>query len=117
MDARRFAYKLMEVECDSPEAKDAVAYMDKLLLRIFENPSYLNYLSGYQFLAARDVIELVFYRLPDDVMDELPLLVSKDAEFKQFEDVHGRPMLGVIIPSSVWKEEKEKDMAASNVAT
>jgi len=105
------AEAMMEMEAGKDPV--AVAYLDKLLLRIFENPAYMNYLSAYQYLPSQDVIELVFYRLPDDVMDEIKLIVSRDAEFKQFDDEHGRPMIGVIIPSNVWKEEREQDLNIS----
>lgn len=90
-------------EGEDGEGRD---FYDRLLLRIFEYPAFLNYMDSTAY--NEDGIELVFNRIPDAQMDNLIQALGCDItclEKVQFRTKTDRPMIAIKISPKAWERK------------
>lgn len=93
---------------DDPN-EQAQVWLDKFLLRIRENPSYLAYLRGASVQANGREVHVVFMRLPDDAVEPLKHIAGCDhdaLEFFQFSDANRQELLGMKVYPKAWENER-----------
>ena len=78
---------LEKVDQSSDEHKDDVqVFADRMIMRLFSIPSLLAYLSDVA-ITGDDTVEIEFFKLPDDVRDDLPKMFGSPEEVET-EIVH-----------------------------
>jgi len=112
MNVPRFA-ELMERQ-GSIENDTIKVYTDRLLMRIFTVPSLLTYLEDVM-INDEGKVELIFYRIPDEFIDQVKNIIGKsgnvDIETLVFNSEQGRAMTAFrITPKNVSDDDKNDDI-------
>jgi hypothetical protein len=84
---------------DDVELDDVKSYVDRLLLRIFNAVSLMQYLNKVSVLKKGNVqtVQLVFAQVPADIIPEIQRIIGVPSQAYAF-DKDGSPYIGFEIP-------------------
>lgn len=101
---------------DTVELEGVKAYVDRLLLRIFETVTLMQYLNKVSVFKRGGVhtVQLVFSRIPDEVIPDVQRVIGVESKVYKF-DQDSTPFVGfeVPLPEELFPDKAEKEAATA----